>query len=116
MPQRENIHYNHGSFYIKALNLLTSPTSWSIIGDDDYKNITWHINNPPTEKEVLAEQDRLNTEWIASSYARERLYDYPALGELADAIYWQEKGDTSKMQAWIDKIDKIKSQWPKNNS
>jgi hypothetical protein len=116
MANRQNIHYTHGSFFIKALNNLVGSGNYFLEGDDLYENIKdWRGNaNPPTAEQVYAERDRLKTEWEQKEYARERKYDYPELGELADALYWKEKGDNSKMQAYVAKIDSIKAQWPKS--
>lgn len=116
MPNRDNIHYSHGSFFIKALKNLVGQGGFYLEGDDAYENVKqWFVENPPTAEQVYAERDRLKAEWERTTYARERKYDYPDLGELADAIYWKEKGDNSKMQAWIEKIDEIKNQWPKTS-
>lgn len=114
MPFRGNIHYGHGSFFIKALNNLVGQGNFYLEGDDEYENVKkWHVDNPPTAEQVYAERDRLKAEWKSQEYARERKIDYPDLGELADAIYWREKGDDSKMKAYIAKVDAIKQQFPK---
>ena len=115
MANRQNMHYTHGSFFIKALNNLVGSGNFYLEGDHTYESVkTWFVDNPPTAQQVYAERDRLKAEWDQKYYARERKYDYPELGELADAIYWKEKGDNSKMQAYIAKIDAIKAQWPKS--
>ena len=41
-----------------------------------------------------------------------RVKDYPDLGELADAIYWEKKGKPKKMEAYIEKCDKVKKDHP----
>lgn len=116
MANRENIHYGHGSFFIKALNNLVGQGNFYLEGDDAYENVKrWFVDNPPTAEQVYAERDRLKTNWENSTYSRERKFDYPDLGELADAIYWKEKGDNSKMEAYIAKVDAIKSKWPKSS-
>jgi hypothetical protein len=116
MPNRQNMHYTHGSFFIKALNNLVGSGNYYLEGDDRYESVKEWRNGvtPPTAEQVYAERDRLKSEWERTAYARERKYDYPDFGELADAIYWKEKGDNSKMQAYIAKIDAIKAQWPKS--
>jgi len=41
-----------------------------------------------------------------------RIKDYPPLGELADAIYWEKKGKPEKMDAYVAKCDKVKADHP----
>jgi hypothetical protein len=49
MAQRENMHYAHGSFFIKAVNNLVGRGNFYLEGDDLYENIKhWLVENPPT--------------------------------------------------------------------
>jgi len=41
-----------------------------------------------------------------------RMRDYPPLADLADAIYWEKKGDPSKMDKYISDCDKVKEDHP----
>lgn len=38
---------------------------------------------------------------------------YPPLEDLADALYWQSQGDSSKMDAYNAKIAAVKARFPK---
>ena len=38
---------------------------------------------------------------------------YPPLSELADAIFWQSHGDSSKMDAYLAACEEVKLQYPK---
>ena len=38
---------------------------------------------------------------------------YPSQADLADAIYWQARGDNSKMEAYLAKCDAVKVMYPK---
>lgn len=49
----------------------------------------------------------------APTYAELRRQAYPTDGDFADAIYWQAKGDSSKMDAYIAKVDAVKARFPK---
>ena len=42
------------------------------------------------------------------SHAEMRAPAYPPITDLADAIYWQAKGDNTKMDAYIAKCDAVK--------
>ncbi|BAE49284.1 hypothetical protein [Paramagnetospirillum magneticum] len=39
--------------------------------------------------------------------------EYPSLADFADAYYWAEKGDPTKMAAYVAKIDAVKAKYPK---
>tara|TARA_R110002020_G_scaffold304452_1_gene520190 strand:+ start:501 stop:788 length:288 start_codon:yes stop_codon:yes gene_type:complete len=71
--------------------------------DDDGNEVT------VDEDLVSAEVTRLQL----ADYENLRIVKYPKLGELADAIYWKEKGDNSKMTAWVSACEKVKSDLPK---
>lgn len=42
-----------------------------------------------------------------------RKESYPPLSDLADAIYWQSKGDNTKLEAYLTKCEEVKSNFPK---
>lgn len=46
-------------------------------------------------------------------YVKRRQQEYPDLAELADALYWEAKGDNSKMKDYLDKCDQVKTKFPK---
>jgi hypothetical protein len=64
---------------------------------------------PPTLDEILAEAERLRT----TLYQRQRFPEYPNLLDFVDAYYWQQKGDSSKMDSYISKVDAVKAKYPK---
>jgi hypothetical protein len=63
----------------------------------------------PTAEEIEAEALRLK----ATAYQRNRAAEYPSLLEFFDAYYWEKKGDSSKMDEYISKIEDVKSRNPK---
>ena len=46
-------------------------------------------------------------------YTIERKFNYPQLADFADAYYWAQKGDNTKMNEYIAKCDEIKQKYPK---
>lgn len=44
-----------------------------------------------------------------------RHHAYPSWRVLADALYWQAKGDNSKFEAWIRACDDVKAKHPKGD-
>jgi hypothetical protein len=67
----------------------------------------------PTKEQILAERARMQAELDATEYQRKRLPEYPPLGDLADAIYWQNEGDSSKMTAYLAAVEAVKVKYPK---
>lgn len=62
---------------------------------------------------VQAETTRLIAEYAAFEYSRKRQPEYPPLQDLADALYWQNKGDSSKMHAYLAACEAVKQKYPK---
>ena len=76
--------------------------------------IEWlDVVEPPTEAEIQAEVSRLQAEYEANEYQRQRAPEYPSLAEFADAYYWAQKGDNTLMDAYVAKCDAVKSTYPK---
>ena len=62
---------------------------------------------------VNAEVARLEAEFQAKEYARNRKKEYPPLTDLADALYHQSKGDETKLTAYLAKCEAVKQKYPK---
>lgn len=68
---------------------------------------------------VFAQPQECATEFTAEdididiSYSIKRATAYPALPEFADAFYWLQKGDASKMAAYLAACDAVKAAFPK---
>ena len=46
-------------------------------------------------------------------YRRRRRAEYPPIEELADALYWADHGDRTKLDAYLAKVTEIKAKYPK---
>ena len=68
----------------------------------------------PTRVALEAEIARLESEWEANEYQRFRRLKYPSWEMLADAVYWQEKGDSTKMTAYLAAVEAVKVEYPKD--
>jgi hypothetical protein len=116
----------------KALLNLRPGAAWSLDGSDkiiwedilvdgiftgQYRpvNLVWLDKNQscPSREEIEAEVARLEAEWTATDYQRQRQPEYPPLADLADALYWQAQGDASKMTAYLAAIQSVKDKYPK---
>ena len=75
--------------------------------DKDGKSITLE------QSKIDAARTTLNTEAAKIAYQSVRQPLYPSLGDFADAMYWNSKGDSSKLTAYYAACEKVKSDYPK---
>ena len=100
--------------YIHALQSKWFGTQW--IGDGNtYDNIEWlDINkiSKPTKAELDAEVTKLQAEYDANQYQRDR--QYPNLGEQLDMLFHDmTAGKGTKDGEWYKAVAKVKSDNPK---
>jgi hypothetical protein len=95
----------------KAISNLRPASSFSLLGDG-YETLIWQDSNtePPTESEVQAEVARLQAEYDAQQYQRDRVKEYPSIQEQLDMQYWDAVNGTT---VWQDTINAIKAKYPK---
>ena len=62
---------------------------------------------------VDAAAAELAAERVATQYQRDRQPEYPSLADFADAYYWSQKGDDTKMTAYVAACDAVKTKYPK---
>ena len=73
------------------------------------KVLNWGDNkNPPTDYALNAEIDRLEAEYNANQYQRDRKLEYPSIEELVVALY-----DEEDKAAIIEKRNAVKAKYPK---
>lgn len=81
--------------------------------EDTYDSIRWRCEDPPSKEEVETQAAVFADLYDASQYRRDRLAEYPPLGDFADAIYWNEQGDSSKLAAYVAACEAVKVKYPK---
>ena len=88
---------------------ITSLVGGELSGSSDGKNIYYHSGQtPPTEAEIDAEVIRLQTEYDAQAYARNRASAYPSTGDQLDYIFH------NGVAKWkTDMIEPVKTKYPK---
>jgi hypothetical protein len=72
-----------------------------------------YIDFPSPEYELLLDQ-YLDFPQVVHTYAEMRALEYPSAGVLADAMYWQAKGDSTKMEAYLAACEAVKRKYPKS--
>ena len=65
------------------------------------------------QSDIDAARVTLNAEAAAIAYQSTRQPLYPSLGDFADAMYWNSKGDSSKLTAYYTACEKVKTDNPK---
>jgi hypothetical protein len=76
-----------------------------IFYDDKSKPLTG-----PTEAEIQTEMERLQAEYDAQEYARNRAAAFPSIGDQLDMQYHDLLNGTT---TWKDAVEKVKSDNPK---
>ena len=97
---------------VDALYILkpASMWSWTSEGTPKYEELIWKDaeQSKPTEEELNAELIRLQAEYDAQEYARNRQAEYPTIEELVVALY-----DTDDKSAIDEKRAAVKLKYPK---
>jgi hypothetical protein len=117
------------NFTIDAIKNLRPASGWGIRGSDIEweldenenlvaSNIIWNDSERsfPSKEEIDSEIAKLQAEWSATEYQRQRKPEYPPLADLADALYWQSKGNESKMQEYLSAVQLVKDKYPKGDT
>jgi preprotein translocase subunit SecD len=74
--------------------------------------VEWHEPSiaSVTDAQIDAELARLQAEYEAKEYQRQRAAEYPDFKEYLDGIV---KGDAAQVQAYIDACNAVKAKYPK---
>ena len=90
---------------LNALQSLRPNASWTIRGDD----LEWHDTEQtrPTDAEIATELARLQTQYDANEYQRQRAQEYPSIADQLDTLYH------SGLDAWKAQIKTVKDKYPK---
>jgi uncharacterized small protein (DUF1192 family) len=88
-----------------ALQSLRPGAEWVLRGDD----LEWLDANQtqPTEAEIAAEVTRLEADYAAKQYQRDRATAYPSIPDQLDQIYHEG------IEAWKATIAAVKQEYPK---
>jgi hypothetical protein len=107
-----------------ALLSLTPNAEWALdgseivweqdtINSDNFiaKNLTWYSTNilQPSKSQIEAELVRLQAEYDAVEYQRQRKLEYPSIGDQLDAL-WKGGEAAAEMLA---RVQAIKNKYPK---
>jgi hypothetical protein len=93
---------------IQAIVSLVPNAQVTIRGEE----VEWYVPSvaPVTEAEIEDEIARLQAEYDAKQYQRDRAKEYPDFKDYLDGIV---KGDQAQIQAYIDACNAVKAKYPK---
>ena len=96
------------NYFGLALANLAHGKNWQLHGDT-YNDLQW-FDEPslkPTEADVTTESARLQAEYEANEYQRQRAMAYPSIADQLDKIYHEG------IDAWKAQIAAVKQEYPK---
>lgn len=93
---------------IDALQSLCPGAQWVLRGDE----LEWLDTEQtrPTDAEIAAEITRLEADYAAKQYQRDRAAEYPDFKDYLDGIV---KGDQAQIDAYIAACQAVKAKYPK---
>ena len=92
-----------------AIKSLNPGIEFMMLND---KIVKWKSDQPqPTEDEIDAEIIKLQAEYDALAWSRNRKLEYPDMGEQFNKIY-----DDGLIKWKSEMVDPVKAKWPKDNS
>lgn len=101
---------------LRSLRPSSRFTATDVFSPDVYDRIVWDESNTeslPSLSELEIEQERLGVIFDNTEYQRTRRPEYPPITELADALYWKENGDDTKLTEYLQKVTAVKEKYPK---
>jgi hypothetical protein len=101
---------NNVDILLKAINNLFSG-KWETCSDS-IESIQWKegfVLNDQVIQEISSEVERLQAEYDAIKYQRDRAPEYPPIGDQLDAL-WKGGEDAQEMLA---KVQAVKAKYPK---
>jgi len=93
-----------------AISSLRPNSEWTMTGDE----LNWldKKQTKPTDSEIQAEITRLQAEYDANAYQRNRRPEYPDIGDQLDDLF-KAGAFSTEMAA---KIQAVKDKYPKDNT
>ena len=65
------------------------------------------------QSDIDAARTTLDSDYAKIKYRDDRQPLHPSLGDFADAMYWNSKGDSTKLEAYYAACEKVKTDNPK---
>lgn len=91
-----------------ALQSLRPGAQW-VLNGETYEGLVWMDTEQtkPSQAEVFSEIPRLQAEYDANEYQRQRAAEYPKIADQLDAIFH------GGLEAWRAQVQEVKDKYPK---
>lgn len=112
-----------------ALFSLVGDASWKLTGENIVwvldeagqelpSNLDWYSPdiNIPSRNQIETRISELQAISDSLKYQDQRKREYPPLENLADALFWQANGDSSKMTTYLAQVAAVKEKYPKGTA
>ena len=98
----------YSTLLFQAVNNLTPGAEFGFTGNN-IESIEWFSQDipQPTEAEIQAEVQRLQAEYDANQYQRDRAVEYPSIEDQLDDIFH------NGVEGWKATIQAVKDKYPK---
>jgi len=94
----------------KAIKKINANAEFTYL-EEDINTIQWLNGTTPISKaDIEAKMIEVQAEYDANQYQRDRAKEYPSIQEQLDMQYWDSVNGTN---TWQDKINEIKTKYPK---
>ena len=100
------MRYNHEAIYRTHPNVVTVCEKHGPLDADGNQVELDKVLVDAAAAEIQAERD-------ATQYQRDRQPEYPSLADLADALYWSNQGDNTKLDEYYAACAAVKAKYPK---
>ena len=100
---------DHEAIYKAYAGTVVSIDDTAGAFDKDGKSVTLE------QSKIDAARTTIDSEYAKVKYKDDRQPLYPSLGDFADAMYWNSKGDSTKLEAYYAACEKVKTDNPKPN-
>tara|TARA_Y100000004_G_C8682677_1_gene314034 strand:+ start:272 stop:577 length:306 start_codon:yes stop_codon:yes gene_type:complete len=94
----------------EAIRKAYPNTAW-INATGAYKEDGTKINL--VQSKIDSARSTIDSDYLKVKYKDDRQPLYPSLGDFADAMYWNSKGDSTKLEAYYAACEKVKTDNPK---
>ena len=97
---------NHEAIYRSHPNVATISSKYGAFDADGNKIELDQALVDAAAAEIAAEL-------AATEYQRQRAPEYPSMADLADALYWNSTGDSTKLDEYYAACAAVKAKYPK---
>ena len=100
---------------IHALQSLRPGAQW-VLNGETYEGLVWNdtVQTKPTQAEILAEIPRLQAEYDANEYQRQRAAEYPKISDQLDMLWHAiNTGNLTTTSTFFTTLAAVKEQFPK---